>query len=209
MFERLPFEISCFVTTEDMTFVLNKTVKGVKAQSTRENWGRKELPDGKFLWVLPEMPYVVRHTAVFNLLQRDGEQNDFCALTAKEYSSAIHSFSNAMRSGYYRHLVDATLWCRRLEMVDDIMFFIPNYDFESACVSVAYATGIGFTAGVDELIAFTKPEDEYEVPLLDMDRRFWLTVILERLRSKDVVYRSHSAKVLPFPVADNQPGCHR
>lgn len=209
MFDRLPFEISSFVTTEDMAFVLDKTTKGVKAQSTRENWGRRAFQDGTLLWVLPETPYVVRHTAVFKLLQRDGEQNDFCAVTAKEYSSAIHSFSQAMRSGYYKHLIDATLWCRRLELVDDIMLSIPNYDFESACVSVAYGTGIGFTAGVDELIAFTKSESDTETPLLNTDRRFWLTVILERLRSKDTVCRLHAAKVLPFPVADNQPGCHR
>ena len=100
MFERLPFEISSFVTTEDMAFVLNKIVKGIKAQSTREKWGRKEFPDGTILWLLPGMPYVARHTAIFKLLQRDGEQNDFCALTAKEYSAATHSFPKAMRSGY-------------------------------------------------------------------------------------------------------------
>ena len=210
MLERLPFEISRFATMDDMTFALKKTVKGVKAQATREQWGRRAAPDGSIIWPIAEMPNNVRHTVIYNLLERDGKNHDFTLLVAQEFSIVATSFPpRLMRqaraaNGRGNMLFDAAVWCKRLQIVDDIMVCVPNHDFTCACVSVAAATGTGWREGIERLISFTKPRTDDELPLLDMDRCFWLLAIFERLQANGAQkpgmpqQTSAKAKVLSF-----------
>ncbi len=212
MFERLPFEIPRYVSLEDMAFVLDKTVKGVKAQATREQWGRRILSDGSNLWAVAEMPLFIRDIVVAKLLERDGRQNDFCLLVAKEFAVAVRSFPYLRNCGYSDEWFEAALWCRRLEMVDDIMTYIPRHNFTAACVSVAYATSIGWHAGVDRLISFTKPLTGQESPILELDRRFWLPVILDRLQNEEIAgspQRQQPARVIPFTSPRKQAEAQR
>jgi hypothetical protein len=207
MLERLPFEISSFATMDEVAFALKKTVKGVKAQATREQWGRRAAPDGSILWAIAEMPHGVRHTVIYNLLERDGKNHDFTLFVAEEFSAVAPSFPRLLHDartngGWGNVWFEATLWCKRLQIVDDIMLCVPNHDFTGACVSVAYATGIGWREGIERLISFTEPRTDAELPILDTDRCFWLPAIFERLQTKGAQNtkepKRSSAKVLQF-----------
>lgn len=218
MLDRLPFEIPSFVTMDDLTFALGKTTKGVKAQATREQWRSRVAPDGSIIWAMYALPSSVRKIVIYKLLEHDGKNHDFCLLVAKEFSAVAPSL-NALRNRNHFNdgWFEAALWCRRLQIVDDIMVYTPdtniaqyitdpdleytpNLNFRIACIDVACATGVGWDQGIERLTSLADPLTENELSILDMDRSYWLAVIYDRLKRVGIYAtpQQEPAQILDF-----------
>jgi hypothetical protein len=206
VYERQPFEIPLFISTEDMCFVLNKTPKGVKAQSTREGWGyRVRAEDTKIFWVVTDTPFGVRHDVLYKLLKRDADKLPFHKMIEEEFMESYQKLSFEWQVEDCDRLLNSAALCRRLEMVDDIMTYIPNAMFEYAVLIVAQTTETNPYALQD----FCKPDGENLNPIFAVPRRYWITSLIENAKAaRNIVEqetRSKEARALNIKVKRLQP----
>jgi hypothetical protein len=178
MYERHPFEIPLFLPTEDMCWILDKTEKRVKTQATRQGWGYRTNEDGKVFWVVNDLPTMEIINVVDAILRRDERTYGFAKTVYVDFTKMFDRMPWAtwVKSGYYAFYLDAAQWCKRLEMLDDILKYLPRFRIEVVHKCVALNTG-----GDPDKLLWLCRENPITPSIFETSRLLWFPTVFELL----------------------------